>query len=223
MRERLFPYEKLGFSGNPFRVLTDDEWADIAVLPDDIQSVLESGAHLQIMGQMGRGKSTTLRGINRKLQRQGLRAEFEYIPQHHHRFKTTLSTIPDVFLLDEAQRLWWWERARLLGTIRQHDIRLMVSSHADLTMWFEWWRLPLTTISVETMSPDQLARALNQRLNFFRIGTDQTTSFTDDAVEWLESQFGSDRRAMERFLYEVFQSLQSPQSITADLLSLGWN
>src|SRR5262245_45267305 len=44
-----FPFHAIGFQCNPFRALTDEEWAAVAVLPADLQEALARGFdHLQI-------------------------------------------------------------------------------------------------------------------------------------------------------------------------------
>ena len=40
MRNPWFPFHSLGFRCNPFRVLTDEEWAEVAVLPEEVLEVV---------------------------------------------------------------------------------------------------------------------------------------------------------------------------------------
>ena len=212
-------FTRLGFNGNPFQTLSNATWGAVAVIPDAVLNALEATAHLQLLGAMGRGKTTTLLGIQHHLQAQGRATTYEYLPEHHHRYHTR--HFPAYFLLDEAQRLWWGERLRLLRTLgRQSSTRLIFSSHVDLGRWFGWRGVPLQTVYIDDLPMSTLAEILARRLAYFRLV--EGVYFTEEAVAWLADHFGSDRRGMERFLYEVFQALTEPQPITAALLADLW-
>ena len=59
---------------------------------------------------------------------------------------------------------------------------------------------------------------LDKRLAYFTLDRAPEVAFTDEAVSALMEMFGDDLRAMERYLYEVFQRLQIRRAITPDLL-----
>ena len=49
-----YPFDALGFQCNPFRSLTRQEAADLAVLPDELPGILaQRFTHLQILGDKG--------------------------------------------------------------------------------------------------------------------------------------------------------------------------
>ncbi len=119
MTNPYFPFRALGFCCNPFRALMPDEWAAVAVLPEPVIEVLERGfQHLQIRGRKGRGKSTTLHGLIDHFEEAGLRVAYERLPRGQHHFLTDTSDL-DMFFLDEAQRLNWAERWRLVRAVRR--------------------------------------------------------------------------------------------------------
>ncbi len=218
LTNEFFPFEQIGFQANPFRALTDEEWAELAVLPSEILLALEEPEqHLQILGNMGRGKSTILRGLKAYLKYHGERTTYEYLPLGTRHFTTTIKGL-DTFLLDEAQRLWIWERRRLLSAARRFRIRLIVSCHRDLTVLFDRYHMMTNTIVLDRVGFDHVATLLSRRLNYFAIDDVAPSHFTPEAIQYLLDQFGSDLRSMEYFLYEVFQRLEQTGPISASLL-----
>ncbi len=211
-----FPFEDLGFRCNPFRALADEEWAAVAIVPP---SILKADApYIQILGEQGRGKSTTLRGLAAYLQLESQRVMYEYLPLGQRRFITSIADL-DVFLLDEAQRLWWWERRRLVRSTMKYDTRLVFSSHEDLTELFGRFRLSVFTIWLDQVDEDRLAAILQRRLAYFALHDPPSVVFSPDAIQYLFAQFGSDLRQMEYFLYEVFQRLETFELLTVAYLA----
>jgi hypothetical protein len=217
MRDPYFPFHALGFRSNPFRALTDEEWAAIAVLPDEVLQTAASGGHLQVLGELGRGKTSTLLGLAEKFRHAGCAVAYEYLLIGQKTFKNRLSGL-DVFLLDEAQRLRPDERRRLL-TAARGGLRLILGSHEDLTALFNHAGLSLSTVRLGASAPAYLASILSRRLDYFALPNSKPSVTLDpSAVPYLEAAFGTNLRAMERFLYEVFQQLDEPVILTADLL-----
>lgn len=210
-------FQRLGFSCNPFRVLTDEEWARLSVVPSHILDIIDNtDHHLQLIGDVGRGKTTLLLGIFRHLQQSGIDASYEYIPEGQRHFKTR--QFPDVSLLDEVQRLIWWERRRLFRKVERRT-RLVFSTHRDFHPIFQRRGLALEVIDVNSLYDAQLLFEMWQRrLDHFRTG-DSPIGLTTDGVEFLLEIFGNDRRSMERFLYEAFQVLETPQPLNRAYLS----
>lgn len=205
-----FPFERLGFHGNPFRTLTHEEWAAIAVIPPHFDYNI--APYIQILGEKGRGKSTLLHHLTTVLAAPVI---YEYLPEGQSRYKSTLSDT-QWFLLDEAQRLQPRQRHRLCQTLIQHpELRLIFSSHEDLTPTFQKWKLPLHTDELNRSSPDHLQRMIERRLDYFAIITPTNFRFEREAVEYLYQTFGSNHRAIEFFLYEYFQVLitQPPMTV----------
>ncbi len=216
-----FPFHAFGFRCNPFRRLTDDEWADITVLPDALQRVLDGGtAHVQVLGEAGRGKSTCLVGLEKRLRQRGSRAVCEYLPQGQDRFATSLRGL-DVFLLDEAQRLRRRERVRLRAGIRPADggPRVVLGSHEDMASEFAAHHLVLETVRLDEMTPARMHAVLARRIAYFALDDPPAVAVSPDASRYLCETFGSNLRRVEALLYEVFQNRPGPGPLTAAKLT----
>lgn len=217
MRDPYFPFHALGFRSNPFRALTDEEWAAIVVLPRAVVAAAAQGGHLQVLGELGRGKTSTLLGLAAQLRRDGHAVAYEYLPIGHDAFQTSLAGL-DVFLLDEAQRLRPAERRRLLASTQPNQ-RLILGSHEDLAPLFARAGLRLASVAPGTNDPEHLAAIFARRLDYMALEPGQPgVTFDASAVEFLAATFGGNLRAMERFLYEVFQTLTAPGLLTAERL-----
>jgi replication-associated recombination protein RarA len=209
MSSPYFPFHALGYRCNPFRALTDDEWAEVAVIPEDAAAPAGGSGHMQVLGRMGRGKSTLLRGLAARLGAEGRRVAYEYLPEGERRFRTEASGL-NLLFLDEAQRLGPRERDRLLSLAGKDGLRLVLGSHEDFSAFFRRRGLPLTTLSLDRCSEAHFRAVLHRRLEYFALGADSRVTLAEEAVRHLWSVFGSDLRAAERVLYEVFQQLPRP-------------
>lgn len=217
MRDPYFPFRALGLRANPFRALTDDEWADVVVLPPAAEAAVHSAIHLQVLGEMGRGKTSTLLGLAARLRRAGQRAAYEYLPLGQRAFRAPLAGL-DVFLLDEAQRLRSGERRRLLAAAAG-GLRLVVGSHEDLSPLFARRGLAVVTVQLGAPDYEHLERVLRRRLDYFALDPARPAiSLAPAAVAALHAAYGSDLRAIERCLYEVFQSLEAPGEVPREAI-----
>lgn len=210
-------FHRLGFKCNPFRVLTNEEWAALSIVPSHVLALVKNtNGHIQFIGDMGRGKSTLLLGVLNYLRQQDINTAYEYIPEGQRHFTTR--QLPDVFLIDEVQRLIWWERRRLFKQI-ERGRRLIFSTHKDMEQMFRRRAMALEIVDVNSLYDTRLLFEMWQhRLDYFRTD-DSKVMLTMDGVEFLVETFKNDRRSMERFLYEAFQALQSPQTLNHQYLS----
>lgn len=217
MRDPYFPFHALGFRSNPFRALTDEEWADIVVLPQSVLDAAASADHLQILGEMGRGKTSTLLGLAQQSRRAGRLAAYEYLTIGQDSFNTPLPGL-NVFLLDEAQRLRASERRRLLAAA-QANVRVILGSHEDLTPLFAAAGLRLSTARLDNFGPAHLAAVLERRLAAAALPNAASLVTLDPSgLAYLTATFGTNLRGIERFLYEVFQRLEMPSPLTVESL-----
>ncbi len=223
MNRAYFYFHKLGYRRNPFGALTADEWANVAVLPTAVAPLLQPfTGNWQLLGPMGSGKTTSLLGLQVHLAAQGLRVTYEYLPEGQNCFVTGPDGW-DVFLLDEAQRLKWRERRRLMQAVKNGRYRLIVSSHEDLTPLFARWRLPLTSVSLAaTVSPAHYREVLNRRLAYFALPGMERVTLGETAVRFLFDTFGQNLRAAEYFLYEVWQRQETVTELSAEQLAALW-
>ncbi len=209
-RPSFLPFRALGLEGNPFRTLTEEEWETFALLPPAVERLLAGTADpLQILGPRGRGKTSLLYALRRWLGGEGLRWAYEYLPQGVRRYRTPLSGL-DVFLLDEAQRLSGRWRRRLVRTALREGVRLILTSHEDLTPTFRAFGLTLRTLPLPPPTVEEVARLLNARLAFFARGGPPPWRLTEDAAAFLLGRYGENVRGMEAFLYLYFQTLPPP-------------
>jgi hypothetical protein len=217
MRDPYFPFHALGFHSNPFRALTDEEWADIVVLPPAVLDAAAGANHLQILGEMGRGKTSTLLGLAQQARQAGRQAVYEYLTIGQDRFNTALPGL-EVFLLDEAQRLHAAERRRLLAAA-QSGLRVILGSHEDLAPLFATAGLRLLTVRLEAFGLGHLAAVLERRLAAAAIpGRPPIVTLDSGALPYLADTFGTNLRRTEHFLYEVFQRLEMPGPLTVETL-----
>ncbi|MFZ0548490.1 MAG: hypothetical protein WAM60_23785 [Candidatus Promineifilaceae bacterium] len=205
MANSFFPFFSLGFHCNPFRTLTDEEWAEIAVIPSYVQQKLVVGyENLQVLGEKGYGKTTILLSIAAEKRHHGRRIAYEYIPEDGRTFQTPLDNLDD-FFLDEAQRLEKKERKRLLT--HPNAPSLVIASHEDLASLFAAYGRSLTTIKLGQTELAHLQAVLNRRLAYSSLTEHPPFTFTDEAVQQLWDKFGRNIRATEHYLYEYFQQL----------------
>lgn len=200
-----FPFHALGFKCNPFRTLTDDEWGEIAILPESILDTLRDSSHIQILGEIGRGKTTTLMGLQTHYKRAGKHVIYEYIPQGQSYFNSRLDSV-EIFLLDEAQRV---KSQALQGLLTRENLKIILSTHQDFTPLIP----SIVTFRLGSITPDHLRHAIESRLTYFALNAQSDVCFADDAVDYLYQKFGSDLRGVEKFLYEVFQGLKERKVI----------
>jgi hypothetical protein len=216
--DHYFPFARLGLSTNPFRRLTDDEWADIAVIPQPIEVAFDRGDNLLILGARGRGKSTTLRHLIRRIEWQGKQAAYERLPDGTGCYQTDIDTL-DAFALDEAQRLSLRNWIPLLQRVR-NGMRLMMGSHRHDKWLFQLAGIPISVFYLHKLSNhEHLASVLQRRIEYFSTGETQI-HFAPSAIAYLWRHYRDNLRAIEAHLYDVFQKLEQPTTITdVDLFS----
>ncbi|MCW3059201.1 MAG: hypothetical protein JWQ02_1022 [Capsulimonas sp.] len=204
-----FPFHALGYRCNPFRVLSDEEWGEIALLSEPTRMALAGNSHVQILGRRGRGKSTALRGFVHAVRASGASVAYEYIPPGRHQFLTSLDGL-EIFALDEAQRLFPSECLRLASAAKRHGTRLILGSHAD----FRFFLKPLVTVSLDSPNPEHFAAALQRRLDYFALPDAPCAALSPEALRWLIDCYRSDLRGAEHLLYEALPRLDGPRSLT---------
>ncbi|MFN2147707.1 MAG: hypothetical protein ACK2T2_04895 [Anaerolineales bacterium] len=213
LSERYFPFERLGLRGNPFRALTEDEWAALAWLHPALLAALDQASPiLQILGASGRGKSSALLAVKRELLARGREPHYLYLPPGMHRLKRDQQS-GDPLLLDEIERLPPRSRRRLFRAalgLPGKAPQLVFSSHGDLAREVEAIQPGvLASIPLPPITGGQLADLLHARIRAESIAGDPPVWFDDQAINLLIEYFGDDLRTMERTLYEAFQRLDA--------------
>ncbi len=213
IRQRPFPFHTLGYQRNPFGSLTNEEWTAVAIPPPVLREAwAQKPSVLQLLGEKGSGKTSSLFWLLAQLEAEGVLAAYEHLPEEARRFTTDLTGL-DGFVLDEAQRLSWREKWRLL---RQRPSRLILSSHQDLTRLFRRRGVTLASVDLDGAATlAQVTAVLQRRLDYFALDGRPRLTLSDDAIRFLHDQFSPDLRAMEFLLYEVWQEQTEPEVLTA--------
>jgi hypothetical protein len=241
MQRSFFHFPHIGYRRNPFGALSDEEWKAVSVLPLAVERILAAGFdHLQILGPMGIGKSSTLFALQRwfveqeESLRKGAKTQsrgepvarsqstqtnhivYEYLPEDQRHFVTNTSGL-DIFLLDEAQRLNWWQRRKLVKAASH--LQIIFSSHEDMALLFNKKGLSVTSVDL-TGEIDEawITAVLHKRLAYFAISDQPHVTLTPAAIAYLVETFGQNLRQMEYFLYEVWQRLDSIEPVNVSFL-----
>lgn len=202
--DRYLPFYRLGFACNPFKALTPDEIGKVAIISDEITNAYKHTLdHLQILGSKGRGKTTTLMGLASHTNSEKWASSYEYLADGQESYRANLSNL-NLFFLDEAQRLNKASISRLVDTASD-KLRIVFSSHKDLSDVFQRKDLGLSSFRVEVDSPTQIDAIISRRLEYFSREAVPSITLSNQAKEILHLTFGTDIRAMLDLLYEVFQ------------------
>jgi Cdc6-like AAA superfamily ATPase len=219
MSPDFFPLRRVGLSGNPFQILTDQQQRMVIVPPDGIKTLVRGGfSNVQIMGRRGRGKTTALHYLADQLHTQGLRVAYESLRPGQGCYTTALSN-QDCFLLDEAQRLRLDDRLRYFHETRHHRHRIL-GTHWTFALDFALRGARLTTLKINQQTTRQhLQAVIEARLDAFTLADrPRTVTFSPAAYDWLWQSFRDDLRTMLLWLYDFFQTIREPCAITpADL------
>jgi chromosomal replication initiation ATPase DnaA len=166
---------------------------------------------LQILGDKGHGKTTTLLALTERFKQQGRRVTYEHLEVEADHFTTALEGL-DGFVLDEAQRLTAGERQRLL---RAGLGRLVLAGHEDLTPLFTKFNLALTTVRFDTTTLAHLRAVVARRLEFFAMPeANGWVTVSAEALTYLYKTFGADVRRSEQALYEAFVLARDREGLT---------
>ncbi len=214
------PYYPLGYRGNPFGTLTRAEWASLAVLTAEIEAALDSGAfHLQMIGEKGHGKTSTLMALEARFRHEGAAVTYERVPAGSDRFHADLAGL-DVLLLDEVQRLRRSERRRLRRAALA-GLRLIIGTHEDLRPVMARRGVPLTSICLHTLPFDHIRRIIDDRLAFFALpGAAARVTVPDDVLRQLLAEEHDSIRAVQDRLYHAFNAVGEPRPLLrADVAS----
>jgi replication-associated recombination protein RarA len=205
MPNSYFPFHDLGYQCNPFRAVSDEEWAALAIVPAAVEAALAE-RHVQILGDKGHGKTTILLALAERFRRAGQGAAYEHLEIGQDRFTSDPAGL-EVLLLDETQRLKRSERERLLKRARLP--RLILAGHEDLAPWFKRFGLALATVQFDVCPLAHLNAVIARRLAHFTLaGSAAPIGVSADAIQYLHTAFGGDIRLMEQALYEAFEQMR---------------
>jgi hypothetical protein len=205
-----FAFEKLNLSRNPFGEPTRKERMELARIPEgQLQAWLafieKPGHAIQFMGDAGRGKSTHLFALLRAFPD----APYTYLAEGQ-RF-VRIPRAPVVFV-DEVQRLSPLWRHFLF----RRRASFVLATHEDLQGELKKAGVQVLTEEISVLGPEQLAFILKARIEWARLGPGAVPTLPGATIAALRTRFGTDLRAMEGHLYDVFQTLRvnGPVDIT---------
>ena len=207
--------QRLGLAGNPFRVLTDEELiASFITLPGRPQAgSIEfftglKQPFIEIIGEMGQGKTTLLLAWAAALRERGARAVYHYLPLDRSDRFPSLDKL-DVLLLDETQRARRRERRAILRWLASGPKRFISATHRP-------WRprgVARHELVLQPPRPQDVAAFFEHRIRLAG-GDPRSFRLTGEALAWLATHAGSLRR-VEQIMYEAMSSLSRRKPCSA--------
>ena len=203
------PFEHLNLRRNPFGEFSAQERTQLAIVElrsalDHLHSPTESlPPVLQFIGEKGFGKTTHLFAIATQFPE----SIYVHIPEGEH---VKIPTEGEPLLIDEAQRLTYWQRFRVFRSKRM----LVLGTHRDFTPQLKRaGRSVLTLEAARHTTPERIEQILNDRIKSVRRNSKPIPVITRATVEKLYALYGNDLRSMQHELYEVIQNLGSVQDV----------
>ena len=197
------PYSQLNLTRNPFGELSTDERIRVACLRSEemMDFLKQPKSCLQFLGEKGRGKTTHLLFLRRKLK------AGSYVHYEEHE-KTT---VPDdtILILDEFQRLGrtkWRQAYRKANT-------LLLGTHQDYSHEIQRAGFKVKTIHVPIrLTATWLCEIAQKRIEEFRRNDGRIPHLRIQEAEALLSDYGSNLRSIFSHLYDCIQHLQTPDA-----------
>jgi hypothetical protein len=194
-----FAFEILNLTRNPFGEPTRPERAELALMDTRawVDLLKKPGQAIQFMGEGGRGKSTHLHAI---------RLSFPDLPFTYLGEGERFVRIPraPVVFLDEVQRLHPLWRFFLF----RRRASFALATHQDLRRELEGAGLQVQNVEVGVLDAQRLGAIFEKRIEWARRGPGPVPTLPPPTLAALQAHFGTDLRAMESHLYDVFQSLR---------------
>jgi hypothetical protein len=198
------PFVHLNLRRNPFGELEPAQRAALAVVRVDrfVRRLKRPGYAVQFIGHQGRGKTTHLLAVRRHFPHaayvQICEDQRPRIPHGH------------PLLIDEIQRLPRWRRRR----VYRRGVSLAVGTHEDASS--ELVRAGFEVDSVypaELLDLQRLHQILNRRIEWARRRPGPLPRVKLRTARLLIDRFGDDVRAIELYLYDLFQDLSGIQDV----------
>lgn len=193
------PFAHLNLRWNPFGEPDLEERGDLAIVEIDSLALQlqKDRVAIQFLGDKGRGKTTHLLKLH---------SAFRQAPYIHIAEDEPTPAIPraSILFIDECQRLSRLRRARVFGIVDH----LALASHIDHSKQLRRAGLRPITVQVgESLNVDRVEAIVSRRIEWARRGPGYVPTVSRRVVEQLVERYGSDMRAAEDHLYDVFQRL----------------
>ncbi len=198
MNKKQLPFAHLNLRFNPFGELTREQRAVTAIVElDDIpEHFSKSRIAIQFIGEHGRGKSTHLIALHKRL-------KHSPYTQIHIGDKPTFSN-DDIQFIDSIEML---PAARRKKIYRSTNI-LAITTHNDLTNELQAAGFEVISKRITVDNEQHIKKIFDKRIELARRNTGSLPDIDINTVRTLITNFNDDIRAMEHHLYEVFQQLQ---------------
>lgn len=202
--ELTLPFLHLNLRFNPFGELPLEYRAKLSVIDSApfIAHLAKPRAVLQFLGEKGHGKTTHLLTLKEHLPTSG----YVHFPED------TRPPIPhgNPLMLDEAQRIPWWIRRRVF----KGEKPLVLGTHQDFSSELTKWGREVWTVQAGLKTSQiQLDKIIRKRIEFARRHSGEVPVVTMNTIDKLFDKYGSDIRAIEWHLYDLFQSLERPSNV----------
>jgi hypothetical protein len=193
-------YAELNLRRNPFGELEPWERAELALVDAEpyLRRLRRPGYAVQFVGDKGRGKTTHLLAIRRRLPG----VSYVRIAEDGR------TEIPagSLLLVDEIQRLDRRRRRRLFRPERS----LGLGTHEDFSRELRRAGLTVETVWVAAgLSASRVCAICNRRIAWARRGPGCLPEVTLEQAKLLLARFGDDLRAIEGHLYEWIQGMRN--------------
>jgi len=199
------PFAHLNLRFNPFGEIDIDDRARAAIIDYQpwVEKLLKNEKFiLQFSGDCGRGKSTHLHALKMHLQEHFPDTSYTYYPEDE--TPRILPKKSSLLILDETQRI----PKRLRQKLWKRDCALIIATHEDHSQEFIQHGREFEHVALEGLSAEKLRRVLEGRLELARRTPAALPYFTEETIQNLIHQFGDDIRAIEHYLYDVFQTMK---------------
>ncbi len=198
------PFAHLNLCRNPFGELDPTERAALAVVDVEeyVRRLAQPGYAVQFTGDKGRGKTTHLLAVMRHFPR----AAYVHICEGQR------PRIPhgQPLLIDEIQRLPPRRRRRVF----RRGVSLAIGTHEDVSRELVRAGYEVDSVSpAEMLDPRRLHQILNRRIQWVRRGPGPVPQVELETAAAMIDRFGDDVRAIELYLYDLFQNLPGIEDV----------
>ena len=201
------PYAHLNLRRNPFGAPTIHERSELAVVDFDLQLMAQRlqtpGFALLLLGKQGRGKSTHLLAVRRFFPD----APYVHIPESGP--VPAILRAPVVFI-DEMQRVPRIARWRIL----RRKASFVIGSHKDHQHECKNAGLSCEVMELSGLTAGPLSKIIEKRIEWARRSGDNPVPRVPKALlTKLIVEYGDDLRAIESYLYDLFQDAKELSDI----------
>ncbi len=199
------PYAHLNLRRNPFGEMGRKERSEVAVadVEDLVERLRKPGFAVQFMGNHGCGKTSHMLAILKHYPD----AVFVHV---HERERPSIPGGHPLFI-DDVQFI---SRRRRAGVFRR-KASFILGTHQDMSVELRKAGLETKTVYPgEAMCKERLHLIFHRRIENVRRGPGPLPCVPMSEIRILMDRFGGDVRAMEHFLYDIFQTLKEVQDVS---------